>query len=129
MTEQNQQEERKALRLLIVDDNASARSGMKALLETVASLQRALEIFEAANGQEALALVETIQPGVILMDAQMPVLNGIEATRIIKERWPTIKVVMLTMYPEYQRPALAASVDAFLLKGCPAEELFAAIFR
>jgi DNA-binding NarL/FixJ family response regulator len=128
VTEQNQQEERKALRLLIVDDNALARSGMKALSETVTSHERELEIFEAASGQEALPLIETILPDVILMDAQMPLVNGIEATRIIKERWPTIKVVMLTMYPEYQRHALAAGVDAFLLKGCPAEDVFAAIF-
>jgi CheY-like chemotaxis protein len=128
VTEQNQQEERKALRLLIVDDNASARSGMKALLETVTSHQRELEMFEAGSGQEALPLIETILPDVILMDAQMPLMNGIQATRIIKERWPTIKVVMLTMYAAYQSDALAAGVDVFLLKGCPEEELFAAIF-
>jgi DNA-binding NarL/FixJ family response regulator len=128
VTEQNQQEERKTLRLLIVDDNASARSGMQALLETVTSHERELEIFEAASGQEALPLIETILPDVILMDAQMPLMNGIQATRIIKERWPTIKVVMLTMYAAYQSDALAAGVDVFLLKGCPAEELFAAIF-
>jgi CheY-like chemotaxis protein len=128
MTEQNQQEERKALRLLIVDDNASARSGMKALLETVTSHQRELEMFEAGSGQEALPLIETILPDVILMDAQMPLMNGIQATRIIKERWPTIKVVMLTMYAAYQSDAFAAGVDVFLLKGCPEEELFAAIF-
>jgi DNA-binding NarL/FixJ family response regulator len=101
---------------------------MNALLETVTSHHRELEMFEAASGQEALPLIETILPDVILMDAQMPLMNGIQATRIIKERWPTIKVVMLTMYAAYQSDAFAAGVDVFLLKGCPEEELFAAIF-
>jgi DNA-binding NarL/FixJ family response regulator len=128
MIDQNQQRERGRLRLLIVDDSTAARSGLKALLGTVTSHERELEIFEAANGQEALQLIETILPDVILIDAQMPLVNGIEATRIIKERWPTIKVVILTMYPTYQSVALAAGVDVFLLKGCSAEEVFEAIF-
>lgn len=128
MTEQDHQQESMSLRLLIVDDNASARSGMKALLETVASRERELKIFEAANGQEVLDFIETIQPDIVLMDAQMPVLNGIEATRIIKERWPNIRVVVLTMYAAYERDAKAAGADVFLLKGGTAEELFAAIF-
>ena len=116
------------MHLPIVDDSAAARSGLKALLETVASYERELQIFEAANGQEAIDFVEMILPDVILMDAQMPIRNGIQATRIIKQRWPTIKVVMLTMYPAYESEALAAGADIFLLKGCPAEDLFSAIF-
>jgi DNA-binding NarL/FixJ family response regulator len=116
------------LLLLIVDDSAAARSGLKALLETVSIHERALEIFETANGQEALQLIETILPDVILMDAQMPLLNGIEATRIIKERWPNIKVIVLTMYTAYEKEAMAAGADIFLLKGGSPEKLFEAIF-
>ena len=127
--DQNQQPERRRLRLLIVDDSAAARSGMKALLETVTSHEKKLKIFEAANGQEVLEFVETIQPDIVLMDAKMPMLNGIEATRIIKERWPNIRVVVITMYPAYERDAKAAGADIFLLKGCTVEELFAAIFQ
>jgi DNA-binding NarL/FixJ family response regulator len=126
--DQNQPPERGRLRLLIVDDSAAALSGLKALLETVTSHERDLEIFEAANGQEAFQLIGTILPDVILMDAQMPLLNGLEATRIIKERWPNIKVIVLTMYAAYEKDAMAAGADVFLLKGCPVEELFAAIF-
>ncbi|HET9909104.1 MAG TPA: response regulator transcription factor [Anaerolineales bacterium] len=129
MYEQNQPEERKSLRLLIVDDNASARSGMKALLETVASHKWKPDIFEAASGPEAIDLVETLQPDLILMDAHMPTFNGIEATRIIKQRWPTIKVIILTLYDAYRDIALAAGADLFLLKGGSSEELFSAIYN
>ena len=63
----------------------------------------------------------------ILMDVQIPDLDGLEATRIIKDRWPQVKVVVLTMYGSYRTDALAAGADAFLLKGCSDEELLAAI--
>ena len=127
MTEQDQQQERVPLRLLIVDDNATARSGMKALLEATVLHEKELLIFEAATGQEAIEFVETIQPDIVLMDVHMPGLDGIEATRIIKERWPNIRVVVLTMYAAYQDDAMAAGADVFLLKGCTADALLAAI--
>jgi DNA-binding NarL/FixJ family response regulator len=97
-------------------------------MKKVTSIERYFEIFEAANGQVALQLIEAIPPHVILMDVQMPLVNGIEATRIIKERWPNIKVIVLTMYAAYEKDAMAAGADVFLLKGGTAEELFAAIF-
>lgn len=127
MTEQDQQQERVPLRLLIVDDNATARSGMKALLEATVLHEKELLIFEAATGQEAIEFVETIQPDIVLMDVHMPGLDGIEATRIIKERWTNIRVVVLTMYAAYQDDAMAAGADVFLLKGCTADMLLAAI--
>ena len=127
MTEQDQQQERVPLRLLIVDDNATARSGMKALLEATVLHEKELLIFEAATGQEAIEFVETIQPDIVLMDVHMPGLDGIEATRIIKERWTNIRVVVLTMYAAYQDDAMAAGADVFLLKGCTADALLAAI--
>jgi DNA-binding NarL/FixJ family response regulator len=82
---------------------------------------------EAADGQEAVRLVAECRPDVVLMDARMPVMDGVEATRLIKERWPEVRVVVLTMYPTYREDALAAGADAFLIKGCPASELVAAI--
>jgi DNA-binding NarL/FixJ family response regulator len=57
----------------------------------------------------------------------MPEMDGLEATRLIKNRWPGVRVVMLTLYPAFQAEALAAGVDLFLIKGCPNEELLAAI--
>jgi len=82
---------------------------------------------EAADGQEAMRLVAERRPEVVLMDAQMPVIDGMEATRLIKRRWPEISVVVLSMYPTYRAKALAAGADAFLVKGCPSEELLKAI--
>jgi DNA-binding NarL/FixJ family response regulator len=82
---------------------------------------------EATNGQEALSLVEECRPDLILMDARMPVMDGLEATQLIKARWPEVKVVILTMYPAYRAEALAAGADAVLVKGCPPEKLLDAI--
>jgi DNA-binding NarL/FixJ family response regulator len=82
---------------------------------------------EAADGQESVDLAAERRPDVVLMDVQMPVMNGLEATRCIKRQWPEIRVVVLTMHPKYRAEALAVGADAFLLKGCPSEMLRAAI--
>jgi DNA-binding NarL/FixJ family response regulator len=82
---------------------------------------------EAADGQEAVHLVEECRPDVVLMDAKMPMLDGVEATWLIKEGWPEVKVIVLTIHASYRADALAAGADAFLVKGCPAEELMRAI--
>ena len=84
-------------------------------------------IGEAADGQESLDLVSQSQPDVVVLDIQMPVMDGLEATRWIKVEWPEVWVVVLTMHATYRAPALAAGADAFLLKGCTAEELQRAI--
>ena len=110
-------------RVLIADDNARSRSGLRALLSTRAEVE---VIGEAVNGQEAVRLMEECRPDVVLMDAQMPVMNGVEATRLIKERWPGCRVVVLTMYPSYRADALAAGADAFVSKADPPERLLAA---
>jgi DNA-binding NarL/FixJ family response regulator len=82
---------------------------------------------EAGDGQEAVRLAEEAHPDVILMDVQMPVMDGLEATRYVKQHWPDVRVVMLTMYSARQKEALAAGADAFLIKGCPVEQMCDAI--
>ena len=115
---------RNTIRLLLVDDNPHARRGMAALM----SLHPEINIVgEASNGQEAIAAAETIQPEIIVMDVQMPIINGIDATRLIKDRWPHVKVIVLTIYPNYRVEAKFAGADAFLVKGCPAEELLSVV--
>lgn len=114
------------IRLLIADDNAATRAATIALLETSG---RQADIWEAADGEAAVQLAESVQPDVILMDVHMPKLDGIQATRRIKACWPAIKVIVLTMYVTYQAAALAAGADAFLLKGGSADGLIAAVFH
>ena len=112
------------IRVLIAEDRARSRDGLKALLVT----QPEIEIVgEAADGREVVHMVEERRPDVVLMDVRMPVMDGLEATRLIKEKWLEVKVIVLTMYALHQADALAAGADAFLVKGCPAEELLEAI--
>jgi DNA-binding NarL/FixJ family response regulator len=82
---------------------------------------------EARDGQESVQLVAERHPDVVLMDLQMPVMDGLEATRYIKSQWPEVRVVTLTMSPGYRLAAYAAGADAFLLKGCRVDALRAAI--
>jgi DNA-binding NarL/FixJ family response regulator len=111
-------------RVLIADDRARSRSGMRALLDLQPEI---VVVGEAEDGREAVRLVEELRPDVVLMDAKMPVLGGLEATRRIKEQWPGVRVVVLTIHPGYRAEALAAGADAFLVKGCPARDLRKAI--
>jgi len=107
------------IRVLIADDQRSARQGLKALLAFAPQIE---VIGEASNGQEAVELVAEKQPDVVLMDVQMPEMDGLEATQRIKNRWPQVKVMMLTMFPSRRPEALAVGADRFLLKGGTAAE-------
>jgi NarL family two-component system response regulator LiaR len=97
---------------------------MKALIATWPEVE---VVGEATNGQEAVRLVEKCRPEVVLMDAIMPVMDGLEATGVIKDRWPEVKVIVLTIHAAYRDDALAAGADTFLIKGCLATELLKAI--
>lgn len=109
------------INVFIADDRSRSRAGLRALLATRPEFEI---IGEATNGKEAVDLIESRQPDVVLMDANMPVMSGIEATRIIKDRWPQIKVIVLTLYSSYEVDAQTSGADAFLVKGgCP-ENLF-----
>ena len=127
------QHTRQRKRILICDDEPRARQALKALLltremtccdESTSEIQVA---GEARDGYEAVELVKTLVPQVVVIDAWMPGMDGLEATRFIKKNWPEVRVVMLTMYPDQRTAALDAGADAFLLKGCHAETLIETI--
>ena len=82
---------------------------------------------EAADGEEALAAVERLQPDIVIIDIRMPRLNGMAATTRIKARWPWIRVVAHSLAVESSDEALAAGADAFVPKGAPADELLQAL--
>ena len=106
--------------VLIVDDQPRARRSLRALLATSPT---AGAVREAATGLEAIQRVEEACPDLVVMDVRMPAMDGLEATRLIKARWPAVKIVVLSMYPEYQDEALAAGADAFVVKGDPQVQL------
>ncbi|PPS40390.1 response regulator transcription factor [Chroococcidiopsis sp. TS-821] len=114
------------IRLVLVDDQHLIRQGLKALLELEPDLQ---VVGEAENGQAAMQLLQILQPDVILMDVRMPVMDGVAATREITQRFPKIKVLVLTTFDndEYVAAALRNGAMGYLLKDTPSEELAAAI--
>ena len=124
---------RQIKKVLICDDEPRARQALKALLLTREvtcqdeSSSRIHVAAEARDGNEAVQLVETILPEVVVIDALMPGMDGLEATRFIKKNWPEVRVVMLTMHPDQRAAALNAGADAFLLKGCQGETLIETI--
>ena len=116
----------KLLRILIVDDQRRARHSLRALLATRFQLG---ETCEAANGVEAVRCVEECKPDIVVMDARMPEMDGIEATHIIKMKSAHTLVIVLSIYLEYQEAALAAGADAFISKGDPPERLLEALTK
>ena len=107
-------------RVLITDDRITSRKGLRALMLTQPDIQ---VIGEAANGERAIQFIEQEKPDVVIMDAFMPGMNGLDATKIIKKKWQDIRVVILTLHEDIRAEALAAGADAFLVKGCPPERL------
>ena len=114
------------IRLLLVDDQDVVRIGISAII----SIDENIDVIgTAADGEEALYLVEQHHPDLVLMDLKMPVMNGIQATRLIKERFPAIKVLVLTTYDadEWVFDAIRAGAAGYLLKDSSREELLKAI--
>jgi NarL family two-component system response regulator LiaR len=114
------------IRVLIVDDHAMVRSGLAAFLAVADDLEL---VGEADNGSEAVRAVGQIAPDVVLMDLKMPGMDGVTATRSIAERFPNVRVLALTSFPEdgLVQPVLEAGATGYLLKNVGADELARAI--
>ena len=116
----------KSTRILIADDHALFRYGLRAMLSSVPEFE---VVGEAATGEEAAARTAELRPDVVLMDIQMPVVNGIEATRRIVEGNPGVGVIVLTMFGDDDRvfAAMRAGARGYVLKGADGDEVLRVI--
>jgi len=114
------------IRVMIVDDHVVVREGLKQLL----GLEDDIDVIaEASNGFECLDLLEKISPDLIFMDVRMPGISGIEATRLVCDKYPHVKVIMLTIYEDdkYVTEALKAGAKGYILKKVNRDELIKVI--
>ena len=113
-------------RVIVVDDHAVIRRGVQGILQAFPEWELC---GEAENGQEAIRLAETVRPEIVIMDVSMPVLNGLEATRIIHKIQPTTKILLLTLHSssELIRSAFRAGAQGYVLKSDAEHELVRAL--
>ncbi len=114
------------IKLMLVDDHAVVRSGIRMLLQAQSDMEI---VGELESGGEAVKLTETLKPDVVLMDVEMPDMNGIEATRLIKEKMPQTAVLALTMYEDdqYFFEMLKAGASGYVPKRAAPDDLVNAI--
>ncbi len=127
-TERPPVKEQKLTRLAIVDDHQLAREGLRDMLADAFDIE---VVGEAVNGREALLLCSRLRPDLLLMDVRMPEMDGLAATREIKQRYPTVSVMMVTMHdnPDYLLEALKAGAAGYVLKDAPRNEVITAVRR
>ena len=114
--------------ILIVDDHAVVRHGIRTLLEAEGGI---VVVGEAGSGGEAVLSVADLAPDVVLMDLVMPEMDGVEATRLLKQHSPRSQVIVLTSYHEDEQifPAIRAGALSYLLKGVGLDELIEAVYK
>lgn len=114
------------IRIALIDDHALVREGIRALLEVLPHFE---VVGEAGSGAEAFELMQRTQVDILLMDVGLRDINGLELTRQLRERYPAIKVLILSMYDnqEYVSTSLAVGASGYVLKEAPSREIVAAI--
>lgn len=118
--------ERIEIRVLLADDHAILREGLSSLMEKQEDI---VVVGEATDGQECLEKADLLRPDLVVMDIKLPGMSGIEACRLLKARFPELKVVVLSMYEdfEYINRALQAGADGYILKKAAGSELVQAV--
>ncbi|CAI8884000.1 Transcriptional regulatory protein MctR [Pseudomonas sp. IT-P253] len=114
------------IRVALVDDHALVRDGIKALLAVMTPLE---VVGEAENGADAIEMVGRCQPDLLLVDISLRDMNGLELTRVLRSQYPSLKVLMLSMYDnnEYVSESVRAGASGYVLKNSPSREIIAAI--
>ncbi len=114
------------IRLMIVDDHQVLREGLRFMLRNAQDLEI---VSEASNGSEALELLESTQPDVMLLDMNMPGMGGLETLKNVRQRWPEVSVLILSFHddPEYVEQALRHGAAGYLLKTVSRDELIRAV--
>jgi DNA-binding NarL/FixJ family response regulator len=114
------------IRVVVCDDQDVVREGLRAIVGTAPGMQ---VVGVACDGAEVVDVVERTRPDVVLMDLNMPVVTGVQATRVLHEKFPTVKVLVLTTYDadEWVFDAIRAGASGYLLKDAPRADLIAAI--
>jgi DNA-binding NarL/FixJ family response regulator len=123
---ENVSEPLRTIRIVLADDHAMVREGLRAVLEGYNDVQ---VIGEAKNGEEAVLLVDNLRPSVVIMDINMPMLNGIEATILIKSRHPEVRVIGLSVNADgsNEDAMKQAGAEVLLTKETAVDELYHAI--
>lgn len=123
----NPASDNQAIRVLVVDDHEVVREGLRRMLD----MEKGIEVIgEAGSGQEAITKAASLVPDVVTMDLKMPGMDGICATREIKQRMPDIDVLMLTLYGEdYVKQAIEAGASGYLLKDSDCEQIVRGIHQ
>jgi two-component system response regulator NreC len=117
-----------AAKILLCDDHQLIIDGLKNILQDQSDLSL---VGEANNGQQALKILEVLQPDLVLMDIDMPIMNGLEATQQIRKKYPNVKVMILTMHdePSLVRKIMDIGANGYILKNSDQKELIKAIHR
>ena len=111
-------------RIVLADDHVLIRQGLGEIIKGVTNLK---VIGEAGDGLELLALMTEITPHIVILDISMPNLSGVEIILKMKQKYPEVKILVLTMHKEYMQSALSAGADGYLLKEDADRDLFSAI--
>lgn len=112
------------IRIMVVEDHQVVREGLRKMLELEPDFK---VVAEASSGQEAIEMLSTFSPEIVLMDIKMPGMDGLETTRLITEHSPDCKVIILTLYDEYLPSAVQSGAAGYLLKDLRRDDLIQAV--